>query len=379
MIYRESKIYKYIKAVLVYGGIIVKQKIKELKECPGVYLMKDSSNIVIYVGKSKNLRRRVSSYFGNKNHKSSKVQKLVKNIHDFEYITTDTELEALLLECKLIKTYKPTYNKLLKNNERYPYIKITIKEEFPRVVLCYEKHDDGSLYYGPFTNFNSTYQAVNSIIDMAKIRKCSSVSKSACLNYNLNLCLGVCINKNIKNEYMDEVKIIIDYLSLKDDGLIERFNDLMESSALELNFELAAKIRDDLGRVRYLKQDLYNVELLNSNRRLVVIEHIDENYIKIFCMDNNDILYREKYLVKDININFMTKMIFSLFNTGNRELDTVDLKEVIDEAMIINSYLKNNHIDYFEVKDDIIDEKKFTIEIKEFIEKTIHKKGRVIL
>jgi len=379
MIYRESKIYKYIKAVLVYGGIIVKQKIKELKECPGVYLMKDSSNIVIYVGKSKNLRRRVSSYFGNKNHKSSKVQKLVKNIHDFEYITTDTELEALLLECKLIKTYKPTYNKLLKNNERYPYIKITIKEEFPRVVLCYEKHDDGSLYYGPFTNFNSTYQAVNSIIDMAKIRKCSSVSKSACLNYNLNLCLGVCINKNIKNDYMDEVKIIIDYLSLKDDGLIERFNDLMESSALELNFELAAKIRDDLGRVRYLKQDLYNVELLNSNRRLVVIEHIDENYIKIFCMDNNDILYREKYLVKDININFMTKMIFSLFNTGNRELDTVDLKEVIDEAMIINSYLKNNHIDYFEVKDDIIDEKKFTIEIKEFIEKTIHKKGRVIL
>ncbi|NFF40468.1 DNA helicase UvrC [Clostridium argentinense] len=379
MIYRESKIYKYIKAVLVYGGIMVKQKIKDLKECPGVYLMKDSLNIVIYVGKSKNLRRRVSSYFGNKNHKSSKVQKLVKNIHDFEYITTDTELEALLLECKLIKTYKPTYNKLLKNNERYPYIKITIKEEFPRVVLCYEKHDDGSLYYGPFTNFNATYQAVNSIIDMAKIRKCSSVSKSACLNYNLNLCLGVCINKNIKNEYMDEVKIIIDYLSLKDDGLIERFNDLMESSALELNFELAAKIRDDLGRVRYLKQDLYNVELLNSNRRLVVIEHIDENYIKIFCMDNNDILYREKYLVKDININFMTKMIFSLFNTGNRELDTVDLKEVIDEAMIINSYLKNNHIDYFEVKDDIIDEKKFAIEIKEFIEKTIHKKGRVIL
>ena len=358
---------------------MVKQKIKDLKECPGVYLMKDSSNIVIYVGKSKNLRRRVSSYFGNKNHKSSKVQKLVKNIHDFEYITTDTELEALLLECKLIKTYKPTYNKLLKNNERYPYIKITIKEEFPRVVLCYEKHDDGSLYYGPFTNFNATYQAVNSIIDMAKIRKCSSVSKSACLNYNLNLCLGVCINKNIKNEYMDEVKIIIDYLSLKDDGLIERFNDLMESSALELNFELAAKIRDDLGRVRYLKQDLYNVELLNSNRRLVVIEHIDENYIKIFCMDNNDILYREKYLVKDININFMPKMIFSLFNTGNRELDTVDLKEVIDEAMIINSYLKNNHIDYFEVKDDIIDEKKFTIEIKEFIKKTIHKKGRVIL
>ncbi|KIE46462.1 uvrB/uvrC motif family protein [Clostridium argentinense CDC 2741] len=358
---------------------MVKQKIKDLKECPGVYLMKDSLNIVIYVGKSKNLRRRVSSYFGNKNHKSSKVQKLVKNIHDFEYITTDTELEALLLECKLIKTYKPTYNKLLKNNERYPYIKITIKEEFPRVVLCYEKHDDGSLYYGPFTNFNATYQAVNSIIDMAKIRKCSSVSKSACLNYNLNLCLGVCINKNIKNEYMDEVKIIIDYLSLKDDGLIERFNDLMESSALELNFELAAKIRDDLGRVRYLKQDLYNVELLNSNRRLVVIEHIDENYIKIFCMDNNDILYREKYLVKDININFMTKMIFSLFNTGNRELDTVDLKEVIDEAMIINSYLKNNHIDYFEVKDDIIDEKKFAIEIKEFIEKTIHKKGRVIL
>lgn len=379
MIYRESKIYKYIRDVLISGGIVVKQKVKNLKECPGVYLMKDSSNIVIYVGKSKNLKRRVSSYFGNKNHKSSKVQKLVKNIHDFEYITTDTELEALLLECKLIRTYKPTYNKLLKNNERYPYIKITAKEEFPRVVLCYEKYDDGDLYYGPFTNFNATYQAVNSIIDITKIRKCSSISKSACLNYNLNLCLGACIDKDIKNKYMEEIKVIIDYLSLKDDKLIERFNALMENSALELNFELAAKIRDDLGRVRCLKQDLYNVELLNSNRRLVAIEHIDEYCIKIFCLYNNDILYKEKYLVNDINIGFMTKMIFSLFNTGNRELDNIDLKEVIDEAMIINSYLKNNHIDYFEVKDDIIDEKKFTIEIKEFIKKTIHKKGRVIL
>lgn len=358
---------------------MIDQKLKELKECPGVYIMKDKSNIVIYVGKSKNLKRRVSSYFGNRNHKSSKVQKLVKNIYDFEYITTDTELEALLLECKLIKTYKPPYNKLLKNNERYPYIKITINEEFPRVILCYEKEDKGELYYGPFTNFNTTYQAVNIIIDMFKIRKCSSISNSTCLNYNLNLCLGVCVNKNMKNEYMEDINTIVDYLSLKNDKLLEKFNNLMETSALELNFELAAKIRDDLERVKHLKQDLYNVQLLNKSRPLVVIDYIDENYIKLFYVYNNNILYKEKYLISNIDTNFISKMIFTLFNNSNMTSHNVDLKEIIDESIIINSYLTNNKIDYFEIRDNIMDEEEFITEIKKFIKNTIYKEGRMIL
>lgn len=357
----------------------MKQKIKDLKECPGVYIMKDKSNIVIYVGKSKNLKRRVSSYFGNRNHRSSKVQKLMKNIDDFEYITTDTELEALLLESKLIKTYKPSYNKLLKNNERYPYIKITVNEEFPRIILCYEKENDGALYYGPFTNFNATYHAVNSIIDIVKIRKCSSISNSSCLNYNLNLCLGVCINKNLKKQYMEEINIVIEYLSLKNDNLLERFNKLMEISALELNFELAAKTRDDLNRIKYLKQDLYNVQMLNSERWLVIMDYIDENYVKLFCMCNNEILYKEKYLIRDMDIDFIAKMIFSLYSTNNMYSYNGDLKEIIDEAMIINSYLKNNDIDCFEIKSPIDGEKEFVTEIKKFIKNIIYKKGRVIL
>ena len=193
--------------------------LKNLPDNPGVYLMKNTLGEVIYVGKAKNLKNRVRQYFQKSKNHTEKVKAMVKNIAEFEYIVTDSEIEALILECNLIKKYSPQYNILLKDDKSYPLIKITINEEFPKVFVTREKKDDGAKYFGPYTDISAVYETYDLIKKTFPLRTCKKnittdgKNTRPCLNYYINLCKAPCDKLINREDYKIIVDDVIDVLS----------------------------------------------------------------------------------------------------------------------------------------------------------------------
>ena len=214
--------------------------------------MKNSLGEVIYVGKAKILKNRVKSYFQNSKNHSEKVRVMVKNIAEFEYIVTDSEMEALILECNLIKKYSPKYNILLKDDKFYPFIKITIKDDFPRVFVTRNYAKDGSKYFGPYTNGTAVYETINLINKIFPLRTCKLAIREngekvrPCLNYHIKKCLGPCGGHVSKEQYGKMISDIIDILSGKDTYITKMLKADMEKAAEELEFEKAAALRDKI-------------------------------------------------------------------------------------------------------------------------------------
>lgn len=228
----------------------LESKIKLLPTSPGVYVMLDSENNVIYVGKAKNLKNRVTQYFRN-GLKTEKVYAMVRNVNDFYYVLTNTERDALSMENNLIKKYKPKYNILLKDDKSYPYIRVDLKEDFPRFTVVRKIKKDGAKYFGPYMlNFS-----VNDVLDIIKegykIRPCNTKfsgvkPKRECLNYHLGLCLAPCAMRCTKEEYSKNVKSAIDFLSGNDDGIEKILKEKMLKLAENEEFEKALFIKDKL-------------------------------------------------------------------------------------------------------------------------------------
>ena len=193
----------------------IKQKLALLPDQPGCYLMKDAQGQIIYVGKAKILKNRVRSYFTGSH--NTKTELLVSEIADFEYIVTDNEAEALILECNLIKKNRPKFNVLLKDDKSYPYIKIDIKDEYPTVYITRRLQHDGAKYFGPYANPGSAKEMVDFIKKRFKIRQCRNYKshKRVCLNYHIGRCLGPCANDVPKDEYMKQIDQIIMLLDRK--------------------------------------------------------------------------------------------------------------------------------------------------------------------
>ena len=227
-------------------------KARELTEGPGVYIMHDAEGVEIYVGKAKNLRRRVSSYF-QKKERFNKDLALVENIADFEYVETDSELEAFFLESRLIKDLQPRYNVLLKNNDAYPFIEVTWGEDFPRVRTAWRKENPESRYYGPFVGAGDIKGAIAMLQRIFRFRSCQrSIDASnprhfqnrGCLNYHLKRCAGVCTGRVSKEDYRKRIASLCRFLSGQKKDLIDDLRKDMEKAAEELRFEDAAALRD---------------------------------------------------------------------------------------------------------------------------------------
>ena len=180
------------------GMFDIKEQLKNLPDSPGVYIMKDAEKNIIYIGKAKVLKNRVRQYFQSSKNHSQRIQSLIYNIAEFEYIITDSELEALVLECNLIKKHKPRYNVLLKDDKNYPYIKVTLNEEYPRIIITRKIEKDGAKYFGPYTNTNAVRKTIDVLKRVFKIRTCSKVfprdigKDRPCLNYHIGQCLAPC-------------------------------------------------------------------------------------------------------------------------------------------------------------------------------------------
>jgi excinuclease ABC subunit C len=253
-------------------------QLKILPDKPGVYLMKNSLGEVIYVGKAKVLKNRVRQYFQSSKNHSEKVKAMVKNIAEFEYIVTDSEMEALILECNLIKKYRPRYNILLKDDKHYPFIKVTTNEDFPRVFMTRIHAKDGAKYFGPYTDYGAVYETLDLIKKVFPLRTCKMSIKEGetkarpCLNYHIGLCSAPCAALDTKENYGKTVQNIIDLLSGKDKHIARDLRQQMEAAAENLEFEKAAALRDKV----------IAVEKIVEKQKIIIGNFEDEDFISIF-------------------------------------------------------------------------------------------------
>lgn len=269
----------------------IEAELKKLPKTPGVYMHKDSLGQVIYVGKAVNLRNRVRSYFRSQGQADPKVRAMVANVAEFDYINCATEMEALILESNLIKKYMPKYNILLKDDKTYPYIAVTLKEEFPRVIKTRLLKRDGSRYFGPYSDSGAVSRILKMLDELYPVKKCERLSFPdnfrPCLNYHIGKCTGPCTGLQSKEDYMEMINHILQILEGKDRELIEHLKEQMYQESEKLNFEEAAKYRD------YIK----SLEILGETQRATMIGERDKDVLIPLATEKNTIVVQ--YKVRD--------------------------------------------------------------------------------
>ena len=257
----------------------LRDKTSKLTSKPGCYIMKDKSGKIIYIGKAKNLKNRVTSYFRRGQDHLPKVWKMVSNVFDYDFIVTDSEFEALVLECSLIKQYTPKYNILLKDDKGYSYIKIT-DEDYPRISAVLQKDNDGAEYIGPYTSSYAVKQAVTEANKVFMLPTCNrrfpqDFGKTRpCLNHFIKQCSGVCTGRIPLNEYQSTVRQAVEYIMQGSAQSVDKLKTEMEKAAEELNFELAAKLRD---RIAAIEKTAENQKIVDINIKDADIIALSQN------------------------------------------------------------------------------------------------------
>ena len=318
----------------------LKEKIDNLHKTPGIYMMKDKYGDIIYVGKSKKLKERVKSYFTNSKNHSKKVKRMVKNIEDLDVILTDTELDALLLECEMIKKIRPMYNQLMKNHENYSYIKINKNINYPYIEVSKEIEDD-SLYLGPYTMDKKLDEIVNIISREYKIRTCKIMNK--CIKYDLNKCVGPCREIISRKDYNIIIDKIINDLNNSNENLINILNKKMQDEISKLNFEKANDINHDISLLKSLSYKQNIINNANENKLILAWINLDNENIKIYIIKGAKLLKSEIIKIENFKLNDLIYKIKENILKDNEDIDeeVVD-KYYIDFANIVYSYIKNN-------------------------------------
>lgn len=287
----------------------IEEELKRLPDKPGVYIMKDKKDEIIYVGKANSLKKRVRQYFQSTRNNPPKVNAMIKHIHEFEYIIVDNEVEALVLEANMIKDNKPKYNILLRDDKQYPYIKVTLNEKFPRVIKTRQVFKDGGKYYGPYPNATAVNSVIETIHDIYPIRTCKTPLEKnmgkarPCLNYHLGRCLGTCIGVVDEDFYMDMINEVIKFLNGKDNTLITNIQHKMVKAAESKDYEGAATFRDQANSLRLLQEEqkIVSPNLIDQDI-IAMARGIEEVCIQIFFIRGGKILGREHFIMED---NFM--------------------------------------------------------------------------
>lgn len=282
------------------------EEIKKLPASPGVYIMHDVRDVIIYVGKAKNLKNRVSQYFRKSHDEGTKKNIMVTLIKWFEYIVTDTEMEALVLENNLIKEHRPKYNTLLRDDKTYPYIKVTVNEDYPRILKVRKVLKDKARYFGPFTSGQSVNETIEVIAKSCKLRTCSNAFPAKigkikpCLNYHIGQCCGVCRGNITKEEYRENVRQAIDYLEGDLKPLIELLTGKMEEASAALDFETAAQIRDQIRSVEFCIQKQKITDSDIEDRDIIAIAGEGEEAIaQMFFVREGRIIGRDHFYLTE--------------------------------------------------------------------------------
>ena len=323
----------------------IEEQLKLLPDKPGVYIMHDADDKIIYVGKAVNLKNRVRSYF-RKTDKTERIKRMVSLIDHFEYIVVDNEAEALILECNLIKKNRPKFNVLLKDDKTYPYIKIDVKSDYPNVMITRRVINDGSKYFGPYANPGAAKEMLDFIKQKYKIRQCKNFRSEtrACLNYHINRCLGPCMGYISKEDYRKQIDEIIDILDGKTDTVLKDLEKQMLEEARDMNFEKAAYIRDRMLAIQRVnaKQKVSNISENNIDVIGIAKSEI-EVCVEIFFVRGSKMVGREHYFFPDLK-EMEDKEIISGFikqyYMENKNLpNKIMIREKIDDQAIIEEWL----------------------------------------
>jgi len=350
-------------------------QIKTLPDAPGVYLMKSHLGEIIYVGKAKILKNRVSQYFKSSKNHSVKVKAMVKNIFEFEYIVTDSEMEALILECNLIKRYSPRYNILLKDDKHYPFIKITINEEFPRVFVTRNIANDGGKYFGPYTDSAAVYSTIELIKQIYPLRTCRRSIKEGlpnarpCLNYHIGLCRAPCAGFINKEDYGEIIKDTIALLTGKGKNIKDDLKLKMESASETLEFEKAASLRDKILAIDKINEK-QKIVIGNCENEDFINVYIDEKdvCIQVFFLRDGKIIGREHFILNDEAGRISSELIeefIKRFYGGTAFIPKTIYVPFINEAEILEQWLSEKKESKVTIKIPQKGEKKKTLEMVE--------------
>ncbi len=280
----------------------IQEELKKLPSQPGVYLMHDASDEIIYIGKAVNLKNRVRQYFQSSRNKSEKIRQMVSHIARFEYIITDSELEALVLECNLIKEHRPRYNTMLKDDKAYPYIKVTTSEEYPRVLFSRTMKKDKNRYFGPYTSAFAVKETINLIHKLYRIRTCTrSLPKDIgkerpCLNYHIGQCDAPCQGYISKEDYAKNVAKALDFLNGHYEPILSELEQKMQAASDNLDFEKAGEYRDLLSSVRQVAQKQKMTSSDEEDRDIIAMARDDRDaVVQVFFMREGKLIGREHF------------------------------------------------------------------------------------
>ncbi len=323
----------------------IEDELKKLPNQPGVYVMKDKDDNILYVGKAISLKNRVRQYF-RKNNKTARIEKMVSLIDHFEYIVVDNEAEALILECNLIKKNRPKFNVLLKDDKTYPYIKIDVHYDYPGIMITRKIIKDGAKYFGPYANPGAAKEMVNFIKERYKIRQCKNLKERTrpCLNYHINKCLAPCMGYVKKEEYRKQIEEIIDLLEGKTEKLHKELERQMQEASQKLDFEKAAYLRDKIQAIQRMSEKQKVANISENNIDVIGIAKSElEVCIEVFFVRNSKMIGREHYFYaelkdmeeKEILSGFIKQYYLDNPNIPNR----IMIKEQIDDKDAIQEWL----------------------------------------
>ena len=282
----------------------IREELKKLPDHPGVYIMHDDRDAIIYIGKAISLKNRVRQYFQTSRNKGPKIEKMVTHIDHFEYILTDSELEALVLECNLIKEHRPKYNTMLKDDKTYPYIKVTLGEAYPRVLFSRQMKKDKSKYYGPYTSAGAVKDTIELVQKLFQIRTCNRTlprdigKERPCLNYHIHQCQAPCQGYISKEDYRTQIRSAMELLNGNFNPVIRDLEEKMQAASEALEFEKAMEFRDLLTSVRQVAQKQKITSFDGEDRDILALAMDDRDaVVQVFFVREGRLIGREHFHV----------------------------------------------------------------------------------
>lgn len=328
----------------------IAEELKKLPDQPGVYIMHDNRDAIIYIGKAVSLRKRVHQYFQPSHNEGIKKAQMVKQIARFEYIVTDSELEALVLECNLIKEHCPKYNTMLRDDKTYPYIRVTLGEDFPRVLFSRQQKKDKSRYFGPYTSAGAVKDTIELVNKIYQLRTCSrnlprDIGKErACLDYHIHQCAGPCQGYISKEEYRERINSVLEFLNGNYAPVIQSLEEKMNEASVNLEFEKAIEYRELLGSVRQIAQKQKMTHTDGEDKDIIAYAADDRDaVVQVFFIRGGKLIGRDHFYMRigaeDGGLQILDTFLKQFYAGTPFIPREVMLPEAIEEAEILESWL----------------------------------------
>jgi len=330
---------------------LISEILRKLPASPGVYLMKDAEGKIIYVGKASSLQNRVRSYFG-AGPLTPKTASMVERVADIEFVVTRSEQEALILEMNLIKRHHPHYNVRLRDDKTFPFLKISVNEEWPRVYFTRRVEKDGARYFGPFASAYSVRETLKAVKGIFPFRTCTrpvtGVDSRACLEYHLNRCVGPCIGAADRDEYADVIKQVILFLEGKDELVINELRENMEAAAEALNYEKASALRDQIKAIRNVIQGQRIATMVEGDQDAIAFaQDGDQALAQVFLVRGGKLIGRESFVVQGTQgeepAQVMTDFVQQYYSSSPYVPPLLVLQHEVKDLQVLRSWLRQKH------------------------------------